>query len=1069
MSRKNLNQYYKKAFQDFAGGLNTQDSPLTTQPNQFKQLDNWVVNDRGLLEKVEGYSIDGSPFPDDADSFIRMLVNYKRGTSVDKLVCSALDEGNSNATYRVDLKETAGDGNYAYIGHTTGTATFNNANTALVGVGTAWASHLKAGDKIKAASHTDAMYTEISSVTNDTNIVLVGGGYLGANTGGVAFIARIILHEDFIPSGITFNDNLVITNGSEAPMSYNNTTLNKITDTDAPKGKFIEAHKSRIFIAHTTGSPSSVYWSATNDETAWDATSVEPIFPKDGGNICGIKSFADSLIVFKDNGKICQVVGDFDQSTAGEPNFIRKVDTPDNIGVIAGYTAVIGNDNRLYFLAESGVYALDRGMGLRKMSWNINPTTSSITMRSGTVSAKAFTYDTKTQWDGGTYSGTMATSTGELRPYVDKYAISDALKGNRLVSVAIDSSQTVHVAYVSSIVSRQINYKKYTSDGTLTSETAFTLDASGYGGYNYSAVSSISIDVAANGDVGIVVGAIYGDSGAGWIAALVGGYRTSGAWGSKTEIQNLGLNSNLSVTPYSVSVATKFRSDNLQRMFSLFSDSGGTTRDQYWARTSGSGGTWSVAGTVTSSVALPIVGYCDLALNSSDNPRIAFVQGTTSNAIENTYSNNDGSSWTTANFTTSITSVATGPFVQVTSGGNFRFVWGGVYSGSDQIVRRDVTAGTSTVIDSSSAQVLGYALNSSNEDTTYEVTTSTSGTEKVYYNQSTTFTASSSYLGTTLYQNGARGMAINSNVYATVGFGVNANEVVVRRTSFSSNWKSNEASDATLTAWSVATIVATVNSVTTTYTAALATSDQGADPLADGAYTTTLVSGNVVSTDSTKVFQSTRVTFVLTDFVGASVESIILDYTGTGAGPVLPTGILFDNEVYFSYSASENNNSHVLLLDKEGSFVNIDYPVIFMARYKGLLYAGMATTGKVAKLRDTFAFNTASYTATAISKEDLLGSLELEKDIHKIYLIYETKLAGTFTFSYRLDNFKNPAGATWKDTTVTQTSASATPGFAEILVGNKATSVQFKVSNASASNEVAVIGWVIRYDYLNVR
>lgn len=1069
MSRKQLNQYYKKAFQDFAGGLNTQDAAVTTQPNQFKQLDNFVVNDRGLLEKIEGYSIDGSPFPDDADSFIRMLVNYKRGVSVDKLVCSALDEGNSNATYRVDLKETSGDGTYAYIGHTTGTASFTNGNTAVVGVGTAWSSHLKAGDKIKASAHADSAYTEISSVTNDTNLVLVGGGYIGATSAGATYIARIILHEDFIPSGITFNDNLVITNGSEAPMSYNNTTLNKITDSDAPKGKFIEVHKNRVFIAHTSGSPSSVYWSATSDETAWDATSVEPIFPKDGGNICGIKSFADSLIVFKDNGKIAQMVGDFDQSTAGEPNFIRRIDTPDNIGVIAGYSVVVGNDNRLYFLAESGVYALDRGMGLRKVSWNIDPTTSAVTMRSGTVSAKAFTYDTSTQWDTGTHNGTMATSTGELRPYVDKYTISDALKGNRLVSVAIDSSKVVHVAYVSSINNRQINYKKYAVNGTVTAETVFTLDSSGYGGYNFSAVSSISIDVAANGDVGVVVGAVYGDSAAGWIAALVGGYRTSGAWGSKSEIQNLGLNSNLSVTPYSVSVATKFRSDNLQRMFSLFSDSGGTTRDQYWGRTSGSGGTWSVAGTVTSSVTLPIQGYCDLALNSSDNPRIAFVQGATSNAIENTYSNNDGSSWTTANFTTSITSVATGPFVQVTSGGNFRFVWGGVYSGSNQIVRRDVTAGTSTVIDSASDTVLGYVLNASDQDTTYEGSSSTSGTEKVYYNQSTTFTASSSYLSTTLYQNSAKGMVINSNVYGTVGFGTNANEVIVRRTSFSSNWKSAEASDATLTAWGIAEIVATVNSVTTTYTAALSSSDQGADPLADGAYTTTLTNGNLVSSNAANVFQSTRVTFVLTDFIGATVESIILNYTGTGAGPVVPAGVLFNNEIYFSYAASENNNSHVLLLDKEGAFEIADYPVIFMTRYRGRLYGGLANTGKVAKLRDTFGFNTASYTATAISKEDLLGSLELEKDIHKIYIIYETKTAGTFTFSYRLDNFKSPAGATWQDTTVTQTSASTTPGFAEILVGNKATSIQFKVSNASASNEVAVIGWVIRYDYLNIR
>lgn len=1060
MSRKNLNQYYKKAFQDFAGGLNTQDSPLTTQPNQFKQLDNWVVNDRGLLEKIEGYSIDGSPFPDDADSFIRMLVNYKRGTSVDKLVCSALDEGNSNATYRVDLKETAGDGNYAYIGHTTGTASFTNANTAVVGVGTAWSSHLKAGDKIKASAHADSAYTEIASVTNDTNLVLVAGGYIGATSAGATYIARIILHEDFIPSGITFNDNLVITNGSEAPMSYNNTTLNKITDSDAPKGKFIEAHKSRIFIAHTSGSPSSVYWSATNDETAWDATSVEPIFPKDGGNICGIKSFADSLIVFKDNGKIVQLVGDFDQSAVGAPNFIRKVDTPDNMGVIAGYTAVIGNDNRLYFVAESGVYALDRGLGLRKMSWNIDPTTSAITMRSGTVSAKAFTYDTKTQWDTGTHNGTVASSTGELKPYFDRYAVSDALKGDKLCAVVTDSSQNIHLAYVSSSNNQDIKYRKIDSSGTVTSETAYQVPSTDVtSGTALQAVKSVSIAVSSSGLVGIVVGVAYTV-----VTNFFNATRTSGVWGSRETVHSFGLSGTASDIG-TVCCSTRYTSGNAQRAAIAWKDHNNVTRLSYMINTSG---TWAAsASDPTPALNIALVAQVDLELNGSDNPRIAFSTATP--GIYHTLSDNAGSSsWSGADFTTNITTVLAGPYVDVTSGGNFRFYWAGNYSGSAQIVRRDVTAGTTTVIDSGSSALYGAVLDAGNDDVTYGATTATSGLENYWYDQTVELSHTSVGLDTTFYRVND-GLDLNSNVYVSAAWGTNANEIVLRRLSFVSFWKAAEASDSTLSAWGVADIDASIGASTVTYTAALSASDQGADPLADGAYTTTLVNNNIVSTNAALVFESVRVHFTLTDYTQPQVNSIILNYTGTGAGPVMPAGVLFNNEIYFSYSASENNNSHVLLLDKEGSYVNIDYPVIFMARYQGRLYAGMATTGKVAKLRDTFAFNTASYTATAISKEDLLGSLELEKDIHKIYIVYETKSAGSFTFSYRLDNFKSPAGATWQDTTVTQTSASNTPGFAEILVGNKATSIQFKVSNASASNEVAVIGWVIRYDYLNVR
>src|SRR3990167_11154609 len=177
-----------------------------------------------------------------------------------------------------------------------------------------------------------------------------------------------------------------------------------------------------------------------------DAAALEPIFANDNGNIAAIRSFADSLIVLKDNGNIYQVVGSFDQDAAGEPDFIRKVDTPNNMGTIASFSVVVGNDNKLYFLSQTGVYSLDSRMMVQKVSWSIDDLVETIVLRSGVTTSKSYVYDTKTQWDNGTHSGTLARSDGKLRPYFDELVISDAYKANGLVSVAIDTSNNVYIA-----------------------------------------------------------------------------------------------------------------------------------------------------------------------------------------------------------------------------------------------------------------------------------------------------------------------------------------------------------------------------------------------------------------------------------------------------------------------------------------------------------------------------------------------------------------------------------------------------------------------------------------------
>src|SRR5437867_136478 len=133
---------HKKVYPVPGKGYNAKLSPLLLRDDEAAVLQNAQVNELGLLEKYPGYIKDGAPFPNSADSFTRMLLNLRRGSNVDVLLMSALDAGSTNATYKVDTKKTAGDGVYSYIGHTTGTATFTSSNTSVVGVGTAWLTHL---------------------------------------------------------------------------------------------------------------------------------------------------------------------------------------------------------------------------------------------------------------------------------------------------------------------------------------------------------------------------------------------------------------------------------------------------------------------------------------------------------------------------------------------------------------------------------------------------------------------------------------------------------------------------------------------------------------------------------------------------------------------------------------------------------------------------------------------------------------------------------------------------------------------------------------------------------------
>lgn len=1042
MAYNSVPQYFRKSYQDFSGGLNDFDDPLVVKQNQFTQLTNAYVNSSGLLEKSKGYSTDGSPFPDDVDSFIRMMVNYKRGTSVDKLVCAALDEGNTNATYKVDIKETSGDGNYAYIGHTTGTADFTNGNTAVTGTGTAWLSHLKAGDKIKADAHADGAYGEIATVNSDTSITL-SANYSGATTGGaVAYKARIILHKDYIPSALVFNNNLVITNGNDVPLTYNNTTLNKITDAQAPTAKFIERHKSRVFMAATSGGPSTIYWSAVNDETSWDAAALEIVFANDNGNICGIKSFADSLIVLKDNGNIYQVVGAFSQDSVGEPDFIRRVDTPDNMGTIAGFTAAVANDNKAYFLAKTGVYSLDSRMVVQKVSWNIQDTTDSAVFTSGATSAKSVVYDTKAQFDTGAYSGMRALTAGTLESVNDLYTHSDAYKVDNLCAIKMNSAGDINYVYVGTD-GKTVKHVNITLAGTTTSTDIATAPDT---------IVDISLDMNSAGDQ---ILAYLTSAPKVYYAEKL----SAGSWGSAT------LQRTLSLT--GVSLAVKYGALTNTDVYIVTSSyaaaDGSSSRFYLDKRVSAS---WSGADIKNQSTGLVltvtgVAGNMDLVMkNSDDNLAFSIKRGATLDAATTLAVwgwNSGGGDEVNELYTTTFTAHTMSRTQFVKNSSNERIV---TWSDGATIKSRNFDAGSSATVDASFGNHTGVYMNGSNQWSYMRF--NSSGTETLVYANSTTLAnTTTAVLDVGGLYPGCRGFDSNGTVYASIYFGANADEIIVRRIAPTATWTGPISSDATLTAWGTYDVSGqTANGNTVLHEIAVASSSPPTSY-------STITSGSVISTDATLIYARPRVTVTHVDFLASSIESITLNYTGTGIGALLPTSCVFDNEYYLAHGYSgDTGNSTVLLMDRENAWTTVNYPVIFMCAYKNSLYGGGSATGKVFKLNQAYRAISSAYTMTAISKEDLLGSLELEKEVYKIYVIYKIQSAGSFTFSYRHDNFATDGGSSWVDTTIDMTQN----GIAEVPdVSGKLRSIQFKVSNSAIDNQVAVVGWVVVYGYLNIR
>ena len=1039
-----MSQYVnRRHYSPPTGGLNDRFAAPLIDLKEAAELINARVNENGKLEKYPGYAEYGSAFPDDADSFIRMALNLRRGTTQDTLLVAAQDDGNTHASLKVDYMKTDGDGAFAYIGHTTGTAAFTNGNTAVVGTGTAWLTHLKAGDKIKSSAHADAVYGTISSVTNDTNLVLTAN-YGGATVAATTYIARIITHKDYVPQGVVFNNKAVIFNGTNEPMTYDNTTLNLIADSDAPNSaKFVESHKNRVFVANTT----NIYWCGVNDESTWDAAATEPIYPNDAGEIVAIKSFADSLIVVKNNGKLYQVIGNFDDSDVGTAQAIRRIDAGEDIGTIAGRT-VVTVPGALYFMSNRGIYRLTRNGGLEKISHKIDNFINSLYFGLGPSQAKSHLLTSKTQWDNGTHTGTVARSSDDkLRPYFDTFTITDASQSWHKTSVALDSSNNVHVAYVDSANAKVVKYRKYlASDNSLdVNETVLTATYS---------IDGLSIAVSSSGIVGIAMARLHNNG------SDQGGYyiqRESGVWGSEEVFSSDGPY--LSANYPGISLA--YTSGNEARVAKAGAQGVGGIGIIANRRVSG---TWSSRVILNNNEAYTV---CDMVISGSDI-YVSAVQdngaSSGSRAIRAYRSTNDGVSYARIDsvgitWGTDALNYTRGLSSALTSGGDFKTGFtdqDGTYK-----VRNHTAASTATLDSDTTVIYKGFQIDASNVNVGYYLVDDASAldVEKFRYGSGPTSVVNT-VNNASITSCGNRSLVRNGSVYASVLYGANANEVIVRRFSPTANYVADEFDDSTLTAWGTYAVTDQTDAGNTVL------HEVATNTVSPPTSYATIVNNQIVDSDSTRDHVLVRITFTMLAWAGSSVGTVTLNYTGSGIDAREPVAAFHDGDLFFACSmTSDTKNSWVILLDEQNAAIKLTYPISTFCVYKNRLYGGRSTNGDLLLLQEGYSHDGVAYSLDCQFKEDFLDLVEAEKEFGKMYILYEVKGAGSITLSHRIDSFKTIGGSTWTSKTVDQTR----DGFADYVIGQRGRSIQFRIQNSTLDNELGIYNVILSSKPLNIR
>ena len=145
-------------------------------------------------------------------------------------------------------------------------------------------------------------------------------------------------------------NNLIMTNGIDAAMKYDGTSVTNLANAPA-LSDFVCTHDNRVYLA----SGSTIYFSALRKAEDWNTVNEAGqivVETSDGKSITGLVAGSQRLTVFKQN-SIHELFG------TNPGNFTMKLVT-DNLGTPTGNTAQV-IDGVIYFLGNDGVYRYSGG------------------------------------------------------------------------------------------------------------------------------------------------------------------------------------------------------------------------------------------------------------------------------------------------------------------------------------------------------------------------------------------------------------------------------------------------------------------------------------------------------------------------------------------------------------------------------------------------------------------------------------------------------------------------------------------------------------------------------------
>lgn len=212
---------------------------------------------------------------------------------------------------------------------------------------------------------------------------------------------------DYVNYNVDGEDVLILTNGTDAPLIYNGTTIRPMknrrkayndegtikgyydanevfketleaVETYAPKCKYVELHYERIWLCGDSENPSKLYYSTadvngfdpedftsptTEEEVNQHGGEID-IWTNDGGKIIGLKVIFDDIVIFKDK-NVFKIFGN-------NPLNYTKIQIFSSNGAIAD-KSIVNTHIGAFFINKDAIYLYD-GTNVKPISQKISKT-----------------------------------------------------------------------------------------------------------------------------------------------------------------------------------------------------------------------------------------------------------------------------------------------------------------------------------------------------------------------------------------------------------------------------------------------------------------------------------------------------------------------------------------------------------------------------------------------------------------------------------------------------------------------------------------------------------------------